>query len=396
MDTIAVADRASARRYTHVHVTAIIAAGGHSARFGGAEPKQLLTLKGWPILHRVVEAFLGSPQVADVVVAVPAVLLDEPPDYLRHPRIRLVAGGPSRQASVAAAFAVARDRAALVVVHDAARPLVSAALIARTIDAAVRDGAAIAVLPVHDTVKRGTVDGLVTGTVSREGLFVAQTPQAFRVEVLSAALALAGDGAATDEAMLVERSGQPVRLVEGDPRNLKITTVEDMRMAESLLSSGAGIRVGSGYDLHRLVAGRPLVLAGLTIPYDKGLAGHSDADAVCHAVTDALLGATALGDIGRHFPDSDPAWKDADSMALLARVVEIVVAAGFAIGNVDITVIAERPKLAPHADAMRTNLARVLGVDVSRVSIKGKTNERVDAVGAGEAIAVHAVALVHG
>ena len=379
-----------------MHVTAIIAAGGQGARFGADQPKQLLALRGRSLLQRALDAVLASPVVTDVVVALPASILAAPPDYLRRPRVRLVEGGASRQASVAAAFAVARQQASLVVVHDAARPLVSPALIARTIEAAARDGAAIAALPVHDTVKRGSVDGLVTGTVLREGLFVAQTPQAFRVDVLARALAGPAEGEATDEAMLVERAGHPIRLVEGDPRNLKITTVEDMRMAESYLSSGAGIRVGSGYDLHRLVSDRPLILAGLTIPHDKGLAGHSDADAVCHAVTDALLGATALGDIGRHFPDTDPAWKDADSMALLARVVELVVAAGYAIGNVDVTVIAERPKLAPHADAMRANLARVLGVDVSRVSVKGKTNERVDAVGAGDAIAVHAVVLVHG
>ena len=379
-----------------MHVTAIIAAGGLGARFGGAQPKQLVALKGRAILQRAVEAFLQSPEVADVVVALPSSLLRQPPAYLSHPRVRLVEGGASRRASVAAAFEVARDTATLVVVHDAARPLVSQALIARTIEAAQRDGAAIAALPVHDTVKRGTAAGLIAETVPREGLFLAQTPQAFQVDVLGQALAGAAEGDATDEAMLVERTGHPVRLVEGDPRNLKITTAEDVRMAESLLSSGTDLRVGQGYDLHRLAPGRPLVLAGLTIPSEKGLLGHSDADAVCHAVTDALLGATGLGDIGRHFPDTDPAWKGADSMALLARVVDLVTSAGFAIGNVDVTVIAEHPKLAPHADAMRANLARVLGVDVSRVSIKGKTNERVDAVGAGDAIAVHAVALVRG
>lgn len=379
-----------------MHVTAIIAAAGHGARFGSARPKQLETLKGRPILQRAVEAFLASPVVTDVVVALPPSLREQPPAYLRHPRVRLVAGGASRRASVAAAFALARETASLVVVHDAARPLVSQQLIAQTIDAARLHGAAIAALPVHDTVKRGGADGLVSATVPRDGLFLAQTPQAFQVEVLSLAMVVVGEGEATDEAMLVEQAGRPVRLVEGDPRNLKITTAEDLRMAESFLSTGAGVRVGQGYDLHRLVADRPLVLAGLTIPSEKGLMGHSDADAVCHAVTDALLGATGLGDIGRHFPDTDPAWKDADSMALLARVVGLVTSAGFAVGNVDVTVIAERPKLAPHADAMRVNLARVLGVDVARVSIKGKTNERVDAVGAGEAIAVHAVALVHG
>ncbi|MGE0394822.1 MAG: 2-C-methyl-D-erythritol 4-phosphate cytidylyltransferase [Vicinamibacterales bacterium] len=378
-----------------MHVTAIIAAGGHGARFGASQPKQLLLLGGRPILERAVEAFLASPLVDEVIVALPASVLAEPPAYLQRPRVRLVAGGETRRASVAAAVAQVPAASDLVAIHDAARPLVPAGLIARTIETAARTGAAIAALPIHDTVKRGGAGGVIVETVPRAGLFGAQTPQVFGVDVLRRALAGAS-GDATDEAMLVERSGHPVTLVEGDAGNIKITTAEDLRMAEALLGRDGRPRVGQGYDLHRLVAGRPLVLAGLTIPHEKGLSGHSDADAVCHAVTDALLGATGLGDIGRHFPDTDPAWKDADSMVLLARIVERVTTAGFSIGNVDVTVIAERPKLAPHADAMRANLARVLGVDVACVSVKGKTNERVDAVGAGEAIAVHAVAMVFG
>lgn len=379
-----------------VHVTAIIAAGGHGSRFGADQPKQLLLLGGRPILDRAVEAFAGSPLVHDVIVALPAAVLADPPAYLRRPKVRLVEGGETRRASVAAAFAHVQAGSDVVAIHDAARPLVTAELIARTVDAARRTGAAVAALPIHDTVKRGGADGAIVETVPRAGLFGAQTPQVFSVEVLRRALTNAGALVATDEAMLVEQSGQPVTLVEGDPRNIKITTAEDLRMAEALLGRDGRPRIGTGYDLHRLVAGRPLVLAGLTIPHEKGLSGHSDADAVCHAVTDALLGATALGDIGRRFPDTDAAWKDADSMQLLAQIVERVAAAGFTIGNVDVTVIAERPKLAPHADAMRANLARVLGIDLARVSLKGKTNEKVDAVGAGEAIAVHAVAMVFG
>lgn len=379
-----------------MHVTAIIAAGGHGARFGADQPKQLLLLGGRPILDRAVEAFAASPLVQDVIVALPAAVLADPPAYLRRPKVRLVEGGETRRASVAAAFAHVHDGSDVVAIHDAARPLVSPALIARTVEAAARTGAAIAALPIHDTVKRGGAEGTIIETVSRTGLFGAQTPQAFGVHVLRRALAGAGALVATDEAMLVEQSGQAVTLVEGDPGNIKITTAEDLRMAEALLGHDGRPRIGTGYDLHRLVAGRPLVLAGLTIPYEKGLSGHSDADAVCHAVTDALLGATGLGDIGRHFPDTDAAWKDADSVQLLAQIVGRVTTAGFTIGNVDVTVVAERPKLAPHADAMRANLARVLGIDISRVSVKGKTNERVDAVGAGEAIAVHAVAMVFG
>ncbi len=193
-------------------------------------------------------------------------------------------------------------------------------------------------------------------------------------------------------------------LVDGDARNVKITTADDLDLAEDLLNVGrvphsgpaALIRVGNGYDLHRLVPGRPLILGGVNIPCDTGLAGHSDADAVCHAVTDAILGAVGAGDIGRHFPDTDATWKGADSLNLLARACEIVRSKGFAVGNVDVVVIAERPKVSPHADAMRANLARALQVSVEQVSVKGKTNEGVGPTGMGEAIAVHAVALVRG
>jgi 2-C-methyl-D-erythritol 2,4-cyclodiphosphate synthase len=209
---------------------------------------------------------------------------------------------------------------------------------------------------------------------------------------------------ATDEASLIERTGHRVQLVDGDARNLKITTADDLAAAEGLVEAVSGrrpigaaaLRIGNGYDLHRLVPGRRLVLGGVTIPFDRGLAGHSDADAVCHAVTDAILGAAGAGDIGRHFPDSDPAWKDADSIALLRRAVEIVGAAGYVVLNVDIVVIAEQPKVTPHAEEMRRNLARAIGILPDQVSVKGKTNEGVGSVGAGESIAVHSVALLIG
>jgi 2-C-methyl-D-erythritol 4-phosphate cytidylyltransferase / 2-C-methyl-D-erythritol 2,4-cyclodiphosphate synthase len=197
--------------------------------------------------------------------------------------------------------------------------------------------------------------------------------------------------------MLAEAAGHHVHLVEGDPRNLKITTPDDLEMAERLLGAGsrpATMRIGNGYDLHRLVAGRPLILGGVTIPFDRGLDGHSDADAVCHAVTDAILGAASAGDIGRHFPDTDPAFTGANSIELLTRAAAVVHAAGYAVANVDVVVIAQRPKLSPYVDAMRASLARALGIDSQQVSVKGKTNEGVDSTGAGQAIAVHAVALI--
>lgn len=378
-----------------VHVTAIIAAGGRGTRYGGDRPKQLLLLGGLPILQRSVDAFRRSPRVTDVVVALPTELLADPPAYLVGlPDVRLVEGGARRQDSVARAFAASPD-AEVVVVHDAARPFVSETLIAQAIDAAIEAGAAIVALPSRDTIKQAGADGTVAATLPRETIHLAQTPQAFRADVLRAVLAEAGDADATDEAMLVERTGRPVRLVPGDPRNLKITTPEDLTMAEAMFGSGVpALRVGTGYDLHRLVPGRPLILGGVTIPYEKGLLGHSDADVVCHAVTDAILGPTGLGDIGRLFPDTDPAFAGADSLVLLREAAARVAAAGWQVVNVDVTVIAQRPKLSPHVDAMRQAVSAALGVDASVVTLKGKTNEGVDATGAGEAIAVHAVALL--
>jgi len=380
-----------------VHVTALIAAGGRGARFGGDRPKQLLLLGGRPMLQLSVEAFRRSPRVTDVVVALPPDVLAHPPAYLTGlPDVRLVAGGPRRQDSVALALAAAIG-AEIVVVHDAARPLVSEALIGRAIDAAVDAGAAIAALPARDTVKRATADHTIAATLPREEIHLAQTPQAFRADLLRSVLAAADGRDVTDEAMLLERAGVPVRLVAGEPRNLKITTPEDLSMAEAMLAGDVpALRVGTGYDLHRLVEGRPLILGGVTIPYDRGLLGHSDADVVCHAVTDAILGPTGLGDIGRLFPDTDPAYAGADSLVLLREAAAQVAAAGWRLVNVDVTIIAQRPKLAPHVDAMRRTVAAALGVDPAVVTLKGKTNEGVDATGAGEAIAVHAVALLAG
>ena len=383
-----------------MHVSAIIAAGGRGARFGAGQPKQLLSLGGRPILQRSVDAFARCDAVHDIVVAVPREIAAHPPAYLAAfgRRVRVVEGGERRQDSVATAFERIAARAEVVVVHDAARPLVSDDLIRRTLDAAATHGAAIAALQARDTIKRGDAQNRVAGTLPRQEIFLAQTPQAFRTDVLRAALALSSrDADATDEAMLAEQAGHPVYLVEGDPRNIKITTPDDLAMAEGLMRQGApAIRIGNGYDLHRLVAGRPLILGGVTIPFDKGLQGHSDADAVCHAVTDAVLGAVGAGDIGRHFPDTDAAWKDANSLDLLRRAAAIMGESGYAIVNVDVVVIAQRPKLVPLIGPMRENLADALGCAVGQVSIKGKTNEGVDSMGTGDSIAVHAVALVSG
>jgi 2-C-methyl-D-erythritol 4-phosphate cytidylyltransferase/2-C-methyl-D-erythritol 2,4-cyclodiphosphate synthase len=392
-----------------MHVAVIIAAGGRGTRFGGALPKQWLTLAGRTMLEHSVAAFDRHRDVSEIVVVVPPDVLaaDAPtrlPPSSGTKEMRYVAGGARRQDSVANGFAAISPQAEIVLVHDAARPLVSEAVISRTIAAAAESGAAIAALPVHDTVKQAQPDQqgvpFIARTLPRETLHLAQTPQGFRRDVLAAAIAFSGEADVTDEAGWAERAGYPVRLVLGDPDNMKITTERDLSRAEAALGATRDaarpptMRVGIGYDLHRLVEGRPLILGGVQIPFERGLIGHSDADAVCHAVTDAILGAANLGDIGRLFPDTDAAWKDANSLALLADARARVTAEGWSIVNVDIIVIAQKPKLSPHADAIRTSLAGALEIDADAISIKGKTNEGVDAIGRGEAIAVHTVALL--
>jgi 2-C-methyl-D-erythritol 4-phosphate cytidylyltransferase/2-C-methyl-D-erythritol 2,4-cyclodiphosphate synthase len=380
-----------------MHVTAIIAAGGSGSRLGSAVPKQLLELAGRSLLRRSVEAFASHPAINDVIVALPPALAARPPAWLAG--VRIVSGGERRQDSVANAVDAVDEVTDVVLVHDAARPFVSRDVISRAIEGAVAHGAAIVAVPVIDTVKRVTREqesAVIVETLPRDDIFLAQTPQAFSRDVLRAAVAAGRAGAsATDEAMLAEQAGHRVHVVAGDVANVKITTPADLedarRRFDSVSSAG---RVGVGYDLHRLVEGRPLVLGGVRIPFDRGALGHSDADVICHSVTDAILGAARAGDIGQHFPDTDPKWKDASSVALLKQAVSLVQGRGLSVENVDVVVVLEKPKLGPHRPAIEERLAEALGVDVSRVSVKAKTNEGVDAVGRGEAIAAHAVCLL--
>jgi 2-C-methyl-D-erythritol 4-phosphate cytidylyltransferase/2-C-methyl-D-erythritol 2,4-cyclodiphosphate synthase len=388
-----------------MHVTAIIAAAGSGRRLGSAKPKQMLDIGGGSMLQHSLKAFLAHPRISEVIVVLPpgpaGIVLDAV-DPSRVQAMRAVTGGERRQDSVANAFDQVAASSDVVLIHDAARPFVSAALIDRTIDAAMTHGAAIAAVQSRDTVKRverqaeGTV---IVDTIPREGVYLAQTPQGFRREVLAAAVAVGRSGVdATDEAMLAERAGYLVHVVDGDPGNVKITTAEDLEAARQRMGTAGhtpGLsRVGTGYDLHRLVEGRPLVIGGVTIPSDRGALAHSDGDVACHAATDAILGAASLGDIGRHFPDTDPKWKDADSIALLREAARVVHEAGFDVLNLDVTVILERPKIKDAIAQMCARLADALGIEASRVSVKGKTNEGVDAVGRGEAIAAHAIALL--
>ena len=383
-----------------MRVAAIVAAGGRGARVGGDVPKQFRRIGARTVLEHAVLPFARSERVAEVVVVLPPDPPGEVAAALRaiDPALRIAAGGARRQDSVAAGLSQVSAGSDIVLVHDGARPFCSGGLIARTVDAAATWGAAVPALEASDTVKGVRRDGealFVRATLPRDRVRLAQTPQAFRREVLAAAVALGQAGAeATDEAALAERAGHAVRIVAGEPGNIKITTPEDLTRAEARERSAALPRVGIGYDSHRLAEGRAMVLGGVVIPHPRGLVGHSDADAVCHAVTDALLGAAAAGDIGQHFPDTDSRWRGASSVELLARVAALVRRRGLAVGNVDVVVVAERPKLAPHVVAMRSALAAALDVDVGRVSVKAKTAEGLDAIGRGEGIAVHAVALL--
>src|SRR5688500_1887914 len=356
-----------------MYVSALVAAGGRGVRLGADRPKQFLDIGGRSILETSVGALAASDRIDEIIVALPEEHLKAAKAWPASSKPMLfVAGGARRQDSVANAFGKSSRHADVIVIHDAARPFVTAGVIARTVDAAQAHGAAIAAIPVRDTVKQTHDPGRdgsrpIRTTLPRDTIFLAQTPQAFRRDVLERAIAEGRSIDATDEAMLVERLGLPVHVVEGDIRNIKITTSEDLATAKAvalqtsrLESEGfrpRWIRIGNGYDLHKLVAGRPLILAGVKIPFELGLLGHSDADIVCHAVTDAILGAAAAGDIGRLFPDTDPTWKGADSIALLKSATVLVRGAGFRVSNVDVTVIAQKPKLLPYLDRMRSNLA---------------------------------------
>lgn len=380
-----------------MHVTAIIAAAGSGARVGGTTPKQLLEIGGRTLLQRSVAAFDRHPAIHDLVVVVPANRLEEAAALVgRTGRpMKVVAGGARRQDSVANGFDAVPAESEVVLVHDAARPFVSAAVISRAIEAAAAHGAAIVGLLATDTVKRIDAGSRVTETLERGSIVMAQTPQAFRRAVLADAVAAGRAGCdGTDEAMLAEQAGHEVQVVAGDVENVKITVAGDLERARTAGPTAADMRSGVGYDLHRLVKGRPLILGGVAIPSAVGALGHSDADAACHAVTDAVLGAACLGDIGRHFPDTDGQWKDASSVDLLRQVVALAGQAGYAVVNADVVIILERPKIAPFIDDIRRGLADALGIEPGSVSVKGKTNEGVDAVGRGEAIAAHAVALL--
>jgi 2-C-methyl-D-erythritol 4-phosphate cytidylyltransferase/2-C-methyl-D-erythritol 2,4-cyclodiphosphate synthase len=366
---------------------AVIVAAGKGLRAGGALPKQFAIWHGRPLVRHSVEA-LARMGASPIVVAIPNAAEDMTREALAGVgAIRLVAGGPTRQLSVRAALdAMAEVPPDRVLIHDAARPIVPAEVVERLLRALDSHQAAIPVLPVIDSVLVAS-GGMMEGSARRETLRRVQTPQAFRfAEILAAHQAWAGEPGAGDDAQVARQAGLDVALVEGDESLRKLTFAEDFRTAAGM------VRIGTGYDVHRLAAGEELWLCGVRIEHDKGLAGHSDADVGLHAVVDAILGACALGDIGEHFPPSDLRWKGMASEKFIAHAVELADKAGYRVGNVDVTLICEEPRIGPHRETMRRKLAALLGVDLKQVSVKATTTEGLGFAGRGEGIAAQAAA----
>lgn len=387
--------------------SAIITAAGSGLRLGSATPKQFLKVCGIPVLARTIEVFQKSAAIDQIIVVVPADYRQQTQDLINKYQLtkvrQIVNGGEERQNSVKAGLDFISEDQGLVIVHDGVRPFITTPIIERCINTAAKTGAAMAAVPVSDTIKEGNQDATVRHTIDRSFLYQAQTPQVVEINILRRAMAEAEEKSftGTDEASLLEEIGIPMTMVEGSERNIKITRPEDLVIAEALLMKNqqksqkiSPIRIGHGYDAHRLVEDRPLVLGGVRIDHSHGLLGHSDADVLTHALCDAILGAMAGGDIGRHFPDSDPDYKGINSIKLLSRVMELAREKGLRLANADITIIAQKPKLAPHFPAMLTNLARACACQQEQINIKATTSEEMGFSGRQEGMEAHAVALL--
>lgn len=364
-------------------------------------PKQYHLLGGVPILVRTVRAFTEVDYIRRIVVVVPATMIDQTRTLLagyglEAPNLTIVAGGRRRQDSVKAGLDTLDATTEIVLVHDGARPLVSREIIARCYQAALAAGAAIAAVPVKDTLKKADTDGQVTGTIDRSSLWQAQTPQVAGRELLERAFRINGDADVTDESSLLEKAGIPVTVVEGAESNIKITRPEDLALAEKILgrSTGQGLRIGHGYDAHRFAENRKLVLGGVSIPHSHGLAGHSDADVLTHALCDAILGALGEGDIGKHFPDSNAAFAGIYSITLLDQVIRLAVERGYFVVNADITLVCQAPRLAPFLEEMKEKIGKTCRVAPDVMNIKATTTEGMGFTGRQEGIGCHAVVLL--
>lgn len=381
----------------------ILLAAGCGKRMQAGENKVFLPLGGIPILCRSVQAFQG---LCDALVLVVKPEEEEKAKALLSAyglmdAVTAIAyGGKERQDSVKNGLMLLSQEESAVLVHDAARPLVTREVIERVIASVKEHGTGVAAVPVKDTMKQVDGEDKVVSTPDRARLRAVQTPQGFLKSILIRAHKQAEDRGmlATDDAALVEALGIPVRLTEGSYGNLKITTPEDVISAEAALNRRAdnipSMRIGQGYDVHQLISGRKLILCGVEIPHETGLLGHSDADVALHALTDALLGAAALGDIGKHFPDSDPEYKGISSLLLLEHAVKLVEEQGFKVGNADVTIVAQRPKLSPYIPHMRENVAKALGTPLDAVSVKATTTEHLGFEGEEKGISAQAVCLL--
>ncbi|MGB3146984.1 MAG: bifunctional 2-C-methyl-D-erythritol 4-phosphate cytidylyltransferase/2-C-methyl-D-erythritol 2,4-cyclodiphosphate synthase [Paracoccaceae bacterium] len=370
----------------------IIVAAGRGTRMGGGLAKQWRPLAGKPVLAHTLAAFAGLGRI---------ILVVHPDDMaqalaLTEGSVTLVAGGARRDQSVRNALELLDgSTVGRVLIHDAARPFVSRALIDRVLAALAEKGAAAPALAVTDALWRGSSDGHVLAAQPRDGLFRAQTPQGFRLaDILAAHRAHPGGGA--DDVEVARAAGMAVAIVPGAEENFKLTYPEDFARAEQLLAKGDGaamdVRVGNGYDVHAFTTGDHVVLCGVKLPHDRALLGHSDADVAMHALTDAIYGALAEGDIGRHFPPSDPKWKGAASEIFLAHAAALAGSRGYRLANADVTIVCERPKIGPNAGAMAAELARIMAVDAGRISVKATTSERLGFTGREEGIAALATA----
>jgi len=371
----------------------LIVAAGRGQRFGGNLPKQYAPLRGERILTRTLRAFRNHPRIARIVVAIHP---DDADVFAQAARgfegVTAVHGGATRQESVRLGLeALAGDASDLVLIHDGARPMISSTLIDRVVDGLARTEGVVPGIAVIDTLKRVDAEGRILETVPRDSLVRVQTPQGFRfATILDAHRRFAGE-ALTDDAAVLERAGHAVLTVAGDDANIKVTTMHDLERLNATLSE---TRVGQGYDVHKLGEGDHVWLCGLSVPHTQGLVGHSDADVALHAGTDALLGAFGAGDIGQHFPPSDPQWRGASSDRFLRHAYDLLRARGGELVHLDFTIICERPKVGPHRAAMVASVAKILGVDTHRISVKATTTEGLGFTGRQEGIAAQAVATI--
>ncbi len=381
----------------------IIPAAGSGSRMASDIPKQFLMVKGEPVLIRTAKVFLTKKSIHRVIIVAPPSHRQETEQLLKQwlpadltPKLIITNGGATRQDSVFAGLQVVPEEVEIVLVHDGARPMVDAGIISRCLHGALEFGAVIAGVAVKDTLKKVSSDATIVHTVEREHLWQAQTPQAARKELLRQAYQKAREDnfSGTDEASLLEHAGIKVRIVAGSEKNIKITRPDDLKLIAGLLEQAGAMKIGHGFDAHKLVADRKLILGGVTIPYMLGLLGHSDADVLTHALIDAIIGALGEGDIGTHFPDDNNSFKDISSLKLLEKTIALAQSKKMRIENGDITVICQKPKLAPFIAEMRQNLADICKVEKNAINIKATTTESMGFAGRGEGISAHAVVLL--